>query len=131
MSDITARNKRNKRHGAGWEIDLLNYYSEQGINIERLARKGKDDEGDHALLVNDLAFIFEAKAEKQFKLTQFTREARAEALRWEARHVHSVNAPQLVIGAFNLKIPRLSVGDGVVGITNEDFRTLILHLQNR
>lgn len=130
MSDITARNRANKRKGAAWEIDLEKYYAGY-VPTERLVRRGKDDEGDIVVRVTDLAFVFEAKAEKQFKLTQFSREAQAEALRWEARHVHTPDAPALVVGAFNLKIPRLSIGDGIVGITNEDFRDLLLHLQGR
>lgn len=130
MTDITARNRANKRKGATWEIDLEKFYA-QHVPTERLVRRGKDDEGDVIVRVTDLAVVFEAKAEKQFKLTQFSREAREEALRWEARHVHTPNPPAFVVGAFNLKIPRLGIGEGIVGITNEDFRALLLHLQGR
>jgi FAD/FMN-containing dehydrogenase len=129
MSDIAARNRRNKRKGAGWEIDLEQYYIGQGLAAERLVRRGKDDEGDLVIMAHDLAVVLEAKAEKTYRLTEYSREARAEAQRWKDRH--TVTAPAFVLGAFDVKIPRLSVGEGIVGITNEDFARLLIYLQGR
>jgi hypothetical protein len=130
-TDITARNRRNKRHGAAWEIDLERYYLERGTATERLVRRGKNDEGDLVLRVNDMVVVMEAKAEKGYRLTEYSRQARREAELWRERNSIAVNAPAFVVGAFNTKIPRLTVAEGIVGITNEDFASLILHLQGR
>ncbi|MEV1109910.1 hypothetical protein AB0I95_14805 [Micromonospora sp. NPDC049751] len=52
MSDIAARNKRNRANGARWQSDLRNGLRGDGLDVERLALTGKEDEGDH--VVRDL-----------------------------------------------------------------------------
>lgn len=49
MTDVAARNRRNKRRGAGWETELRDELRECGLDIERLRLTGKDDEGDHVV----------------------------------------------------------------------------------
>ena len=38
--------KSNKRRGAAWEIDLTDWFMEQGLNAQRLPRAGRNDVGD-------------------------------------------------------------------------------------
>ncbi|MFE3578114.1 hypothetical protein [Streptomyces vinaceus] len=49
MTDVAARNRRNKRRGATWETELRDELRQAGFDIERLRLTGKDDEGDHVI----------------------------------------------------------------------------------
>lgn len=65
MTDVGARNKRNRTAGARWQSDLRNGLREAGLDVERLVLTGKEDEGD--LVVRDYAHpghfvVLEAKA---------------------------------------------------------------------
>ncbi|WP_438470813.1 hypothetical protein [Streptomyces asiaticus] len=54
---IAARNKRNKRKGADWEIEFNTGMRGEGFDIERLRLAGKDDEGDHVIREDEGYFI--------------------------------------------------------------------------
>ncbi|WP_327175489.1 hypothetical protein OG599_09320 [Streptomyces sp. NBC_01335] len=49
MTDIAARNRRNKRAGARWESELRDELRGAGLDIERLRLTGTEDEGDHVV----------------------------------------------------------------------------------
>ncbi|MFE2104290.1 hypothetical protein ACFXAF_00190 [Kitasatospora sp. NPDC059463] len=49
MTDVAARNRRNKRRGASWESELRDGLRGADLDIERLRLAGKDDEGDHVV----------------------------------------------------------------------------------
>lgn len=63
MSEVAARNKRNKRRGAEWEIELVKGLREEGKDAERLRLNGKDDEGDIVIREDDGVYlVIEAKS---------------------------------------------------------------------
>lgn len=63
MTDIAARNKRNKRNGAQWEMDLLNGLRSLDYDAERLRLTGKEDEGDLVIRETDGCYlVIEAKS---------------------------------------------------------------------
>jgi hypothetical protein len=55
--------KTNKRRGAGFEIDLVDWLRERGFDAERLRLAGSKDEGDVVVRINSEAHVvIEAKA---------------------------------------------------------------------
>ncbi|MEU3045827.1 hypothetical protein ABZ705_04700 [Streptomyces sp. NPDC006984] len=49
MTNIAARNRRNKRAGARWESELRDELRAAGFDVERLRLSGAEDEGDHVV----------------------------------------------------------------------------------
>lgn len=85
MSDVAARNKRNRRAGAKWQSDIRDNLRAAGFDIERLALTGQEDEGDHVVRLQSSGIwvppkyvVLEAKAGEMHP-AQFVREAELEA----------------------------------------------------
>ena len=131
MTDASSTARANKRKGAGFEIDLENFFRSKFLQIMRLVRRGKDDEGDEVIRVHDLAVVIEAKNEKSIDLSGYMREATEEALRWEARHVHDPKPASLVIGAAAIKRRNHPISKSYIVIEAEDFAELLLFIQKR
>jgi hypothetical protein len=131
MTDATARARANKRKGAGFEIDLEKFFRSKFLQIMRLVRRGKDDEGDEVIRVHDLAIVLEAKNEKSIDLSGYMREATEEALRWSARHVHDPKPASLVIGAAAIKRRNQPISKSYIVMEAEDFAELLLYIQKR
>lgn len=83
MSEVAARNKRNRRAGAKWQSDLREGFRSEGFDIERLVLTGREDEGDlvirqpTALGLPDEFVVIEAKAGAMHP-AEFVREAQVE-----------------------------------------------------
>jgi len=96
--DISARNKRNKRKGADWEADLVEWFRDNNCRADRLHLSGKEDEGDlyvesHHPIVVPSEFIVEAKNVQAIDLAGFIRELEAERANY-AKHrkwLHPIN----------------------------------------
>ena len=88
MTSDSARNKANKRKGAGFEIDVVQFLRDHHLHAERLTKTGREDEGDAVVRVHGLAVVMEAKNEKSIDLSGYMREATLEARQWEARRIH-------------------------------------------
>ncbi|WIM95753.1 hypothetical protein ACTOB_007883 [Actinoplanes oblitus] len=84
MTDIAARNKRNRRAGARWQTVVRDGLRESGFDIERLALTGAEDEGDHVVRVDPVVLparrfvVIEAKA-GVLHPAEFVRQASEEA----------------------------------------------------
>ncbi|GIF02246.1 hypothetical protein [Paractinoplanes rishiriensis] len=83
MSDTATRNKRNRRAGQRWQTVLRDGLRDAGLDIERLALAGVEDEGDHVVrlpagLPGRRFVVIEAKA-GVLHPAQFVREAQLEA----------------------------------------------------
>ena len=80
MSDLSKRNKANKRKGAQYETDLITYLREQGMDAERLRLTGQYDEGDIAASYPGAArvFVIEAKNTARHTLAEFVDESEKE-----------------------------------------------------
>lgn len=80
MTNLSKRNRANKRRGSGWEVLLRTFIKGQGFFVERIARKGKKDIGD-LVVIDDFGdhWIIEAKDVSTPKLSQWCAEAAAEA----------------------------------------------------
>lgn len=80
---MTSR-KSHKRRGAKFEIEVKDYFRSRGYSAERLARAGRNDEGDvviHEDFLGQIGII-EAKAPGEsgrIDLSGWTKEARTEA----------------------------------------------------
>jgi hypothetical protein len=131
MTSDSARNKANKRKGAAFEIDLEGYYRNAKIIVTRLVKRGKDDNGDLAVRGGPVTFVVECKNQKTMNLAGAVAEAKAEALRYEALHVHDPDAPELVIPVAAIKAPRKNVSQTYIVMEAEDHAALVLYLQAR
>jgi hypothetical protein len=90
VSEVAARNKRNRRAGARWQSDLREGFRGEGFDIERLVLTGKEDEGD-LVIRQPIAVgmppeyvVIEAKA-GALHPAEFVREAQVERLHF-AKH---------------------------------------------
>lgn len=79
MTDVTRRNKRNKRIGADYEIDLTEWLRAKGYKAERLVKRGTKDEGDISIDLGDFTLVIEAKNEKAIDLAGYVSESQVEA----------------------------------------------------
>lgn len=61
MSDIAARNKRNRGAGKRWEKDIEDGGRALGIDTERTRDSGEKDQGDLAMRINGQHIVVEAK----------------------------------------------------------------------
>ncbi len=90
---VSARNRKNKRDGADWEIALETNLRAEGFDVERLRTKGKNDEGDLVIREADgTRLIIEAK-NAAFQPGTFIAEAETERANY-AKH-HNVPADQV------------------------------------
>lgn len=90
MTSLSSRNRANKRKGAQFEVDVLNYTREQGVSTERPARTGRDDEGDLVLtFAMDRVAVLEAKNVATPDMKAWLAEARTEADNWQNRRRHN------------------------------------------
>lgn len=80
MSDIARRNRGNKRRGSAWETLLRTFLVEQGLDAERVARKGSSDIGDIVIRLEDgHHIVIEAKDVARYDFAQWVAEAEVEA----------------------------------------------------
>ena len=73
----------NKRKGSQWETDLVKYFRAKGLKATRLARTGRNDEGDVELDTGQQVFVVEAKNAQRLDLAGWTKEANVEAANWD------------------------------------------------
>ncbi|NEA50471.1 hypothetical protein [Streptomyces sp. SID10815] len=85
MSEIAARNRRNKRRGADWEAELRDALRAAGLDVERLRLTGKDDEGDLVIRRDDGRFLVVEAKNAKFEPSVFVGEADTERTNF-ARH---------------------------------------------
>lgn len=129
MTDTSSRNKANKRKGAGFEIDLVQYLRDQGLDAERLTKTGRDDEGDAVIKVPDLAVVVEAKNEKTISLSRYVTEAHTEACNWVNHRSPAV--PALVLPVAVVKRRQNPISKSYVVMEADYFARLLIHLQQR
>lgn len=108
-----------RRVGSGFETDVLQYLRTVGVQCERLARAGANDEGD--LSLNHGSFVAELKARRDrnssLNLHAWLGEAEREAANYaRARGQSNPPTPILVV-----KNPRHSIGDSFVVLRLKDF----------
>lgn len=71
------------RKGPKYEVDLLNYFRDEGIDTERLRLTGREDEGDLLVrLYGNQRFVIEAKNWKSLDLAGWIKEASVERLNY-------------------------------------------------
>jgi Holliday junction resolvase len=71
--------RANKRKGAGFEAAVTLWFRSLGYSANRLARRGKNDEGDVVVDLGDTVFVIEAKAVKSLSLSEWLAESQTEA----------------------------------------------------
>jgi hypothetical protein len=89
----------NKRKGAQWETDLVKYLRGRKFEAERLARTGRNDEGDVFLETGTHCFVVEAKNAARIDLAGWSKEADVEATNYAKHREQSPHAffPVVVI----------------------------------
>lgn len=113
------------RVGTRFETDVLQWHRDNGEPIERLAKAGKNDEGDLARTANfNDVVVMELKVRRDattgLSLGQLHDEAAIEAERFtKARRLPKPAVPALV-----LKRVRKGIGKSFVVLSLEDFVTL-------
>lgn len=70
---------KNKRKGAQFEIDVLNWFRKLGFSAERLRLAGREDEGDVVVIVGGGTYLFECKNTARLELDEFWRQVEVEA----------------------------------------------------
>ena len=119
---MNATNTYNKRKGAKFETDLVDYLrSEHSLHAERLPKAGKDDEGDVAVRFGDCVVVIEAKNERTISLSQYVKEALLEANNYaEARKYD-----EPVWGVAVIKARGKGIGKAYVVMEVDEFANLI------
>lgn len=74
----------NGRKGSLFETSVLKWFREKGILAERLAKAGKDDEGDIVAFVAGRPYVFELKNVQRMDLPKYWREVVTEAANYAA-----------------------------------------------
>lgn len=100
MTDLGRRNAANKRRGALFESDLVEYLRSKGHLAQRLPKNGREDEGDIELrkeMSLNPAVIIEAKAEKSVDLAGYIAEIEAEVLNYEKHRSLPHGRPGIVV----------------------------------
>lgn len=89
---------RNKRKGAQWELDLLEYFRDQQLVAERMRLTGKHDEGDLMVYLNaKRVLVIEAKNEQSFKPGTWINEANIEAANWAIARNATIDVVPVVV----------------------------------
>jgi hypothetical protein len=83
VTEASDRNRRNRRAGARWQTALRDGLRDAGLDIERLALAGVEDEGDHVVRLSSglpvrRFVVIEAKAGAMHP-AEFVRQAQLEA----------------------------------------------------
>jgi Holliday junction resolvase len=95
----------NKRRGAGWEIDLADFFVELDYEAQRLPRAGRNDIGDVFLKTANDSYVIEAKAPRRdgkVDLSGWIREAQVEAENYRvAKKLKLAPTPLVIIKASN------------------------------
>ncbi len=103
----------NKRRGAGWEIDLADYFVELEYEAQRLPRAGRNDIGDVFLKTVNDTYVIEAKAPRRdgrIDLSGWLREADTEADNYMNQKKLKVRPTPLVI----IKASNKGIGEAYV-----------------
>jgi hypothetical protein len=69
----------NRRRGAKFELDVLEYARSLSFDAERLRLAGRLDQGDVAIRDAGIVYVVEAKAAAKYDLSGWVAEAQAEA----------------------------------------------------
>jgi Holliday junction resolvase len=94
----TSNATKNKRKGAQWELDLLDYFRSHQLVAERLRLAGKHDEGDVMVYIDGkTVLIVEAKNEQSFKPGPWINEANIEAANWAVARKATVEVVPIVV----------------------------------
>jgi len=102
---VSSQNQANKRRGAGWEIDLEDWFIENGLDARRLPRAGRNDIGDVFISGVNGPYVVEAKAPRRdgrIDLSGWLREAAIEAENYRvAKRLNTAPTPLVIIKASN------------------------------
>lgn len=75
---MTTQQARNKRKGARFELDCVEFFRKEGFKVERLRLAGKHDEGDLAIEDEHGVIVVECKDEQKFNLSGWVAESLVE-----------------------------------------------------
>jgi hypothetical protein len=102
---MASQQQSNKRRGASFEIDLADWFMQQGLNAQRLPRAGRNDIGDVFLPATNDIYVIEAKAPRRdgkVDLSGWLREAHLEAENYrKSKKLASAPTPLVIIKASN------------------------------
>ena len=97
--------KSNKRRGAHFEIELVDWFLSNGLNAQRLPRSGRNDVGDAYVPGVNGAYVVEAKAPRRdgrIDLSGWLREADIEAENYRlSKRLLLAPSPLVIIKASN------------------------------
>ena len=112
--------KSHKQRGATFETAVRDWFRKRKFNAERLARTGKNDEGDVYVQGTHYGFILEAKApgaSNRIDLSGWLKEAEVEAANY-AKHRNLSEAPRPIVV---IKARGKSIDDAYVVIRLKDY----------
>jgi Holliday junction resolvase len=105
--------KSHKQRGATFETNLRDWFRKRGYKAERLARTGKNDEGDISVENSDTYYVVEAKApgaSGRIDLSGWLKEADVEAANYtKHRSLKTAARPVLIIKARGKSIDKAYV----------------------
>jgi len=110
---VSSQQMANKRRGAGWEIDLADFFVELDYEAQRLPRAGRNDIGDVFLKTVNDSYVIEAKAPRRdgrIDLSGWLREAELEAENYRIQKRLVLTPSPLVI----IKASNKGIGDAYV-----------------
>jgi len=108
-----SQQKSNKRRGAHFEIELVDWFMSNGLNAQRLPRSGRNDVGDAFVPGVNGSYVVEAKAPRRdgrIDLSGWLREADTEAINYMNQKKLKVRPTPLVI----IKASNKGIGEAYV-----------------
>lgn len=120
---MTHQNTRNRRNGAKYETDVIEFFRKKGFDAERLRLSGLQDEGDGVVRAGDLRVVLEMKSGKNLSVRRwFEEEAVPEAKNYAKRR--SLLTEE-VIPILAMKTHGKSIGKSLVTIDLDTFSYLL------
>lgn len=120
---MTHQNTRNRRNGAKYELDVIEFFRKRGADAERLRLSGLQDEGDGVVRIGDQRILLEMKASKNLSVRRWwNEEAVPEARNYTKRRslLNEEVTPALVMKEHNK-----AIGKSLVTIDLDTFADLL------
>lgn len=113
----------NRRRGAKYEIDVVEYFRRSGFDTERMRLSGIQDEGDAVVRVGDHRVVLEMKAGKNLSVRRwYEEEAVPEAKNYAKRR----SLPnEEVHAALAMKSHNKAIGKSLITIDLDTFAYLL------
>lgn len=117
------QNTRNRRNGAKYEVDVIEFFRKKGFDAERLRLSGLQDEGDGVVRAGDLRVVLEMKSGKNLSVRRWFEEEAVPEARNYAKRRSLLN--EEVAATLVMKSHNKAIGKSLVTIDLDTFTDLL------